>query len=82
MMILGLTKALLLWALAMKCLSIFSAISKSAITPSFMGRIATIFPGVLPTIFFASRPTARTSSLFFSMATTEGSSKTIPLPFT
>jgi len=31
---------------------------KSAITPSFIGRIAVMLPGVLPSIIFASLPTA------------------------
>ena len=34
--------------------------SKSAITPSFMGRIAVMLPGVRPNMRFASSPTART----------------------
>src|SRR5207249_1019452 len=50
----GLTNALRLWAFVMKYRSIFSAISKSAMTPSFIGRIATILPGVRPSIFLAS----------------------------
>ena len=37
-------------------------ISKSAITPSFIGRIATMLPGVRPSISFAALPTARTLS--------------------
>ena len=59
--------------------------SKSAITPSFIGLIASMFPGVLPTISFASCPTAKIFCfpyLFFITATTEGSFITIPLPFT
>src|SRR2546430_13343404 len=44
----------------MKCRSMASVISKSAITPSFIGRIATMLPGVRPSILFASSPTART----------------------
>ena len=35
--------------------------SKSAITPSFSGRIAEIVPGVRPSMRFASTPTACTS---------------------
>jgi len=35
-------------------------ISKSAMTPSFMGRMAVMLPGVLPSISLASLPTART----------------------
>jgi len=56
--------------------------SKSAITPSFIGRIATMFPGVRPIISFASRPTARTLFVPRTMATTLGSRSTIPSPFT
>ena len=44
----------------MKCLIISSATSKSAITPSRNGRIASMLPGVRPTICLASSPTART----------------------
>src|ERR1044071_7016675 len=53
---------------------------KSAMTPSFMGLIATILPGVLPSISLASLPTASTSPLFLLMATMEGSLTTMPLP--
>ncbi|MNJ35882.1 hypothetical protein D3C77_306490 [compost metagenome] len=67
---------------SMKYLSIISVISKSAITPSLRGRIATIFPGVRPTIFLASSPTASTRLASLSIATTDGSSNTTPLPFT
>src|SRR5580698_7486913 len=48
------------WTFWMKWRSIASVISKSAITPSFMGRMATIFPGVRPNMRLASSPTART----------------------
>ena len=54
-------------------------------TPSFMGRTATMLPGVRPSISFASLPTAST---FFEplpercTATTDGSLETIPLPRT
>ncbi len=54
-------------------------------TPSFMGRTATMLPGVRPSISLASLPTART---FFVplperwTATTDGSLETIPLPRT
>jgi hypothetical protein len=54
-------------------------------TPSFIGRMATMLPGVRPSISFASLPTART---FFvpeaprCTATTDGSLATMPLPFT
>jgi hypothetical protein len=53
---------------------------KSAITPSFIGLIATTLPGVRPSISFASRPTATTSEVFLLIATIEGSLTTIPLP--
>src|SRR5258708_30525047 len=49
-------------------------------TPSFMGLMATMLPGVRPSISFASLPTASTSPLFLLMATMEGSLTTIPLP--
>src|SRR5258708_5683240 len=41
---------------------------KSAMTPSFMGRMATMFPGVRPNICLASLPTARTSPLVLLLA--------------
>ena len=71
----------------MKCLSICSVTVKSAITPSFIGRIAVMLPGVLPSICFASLPTAWIVFLPFGppswrIATTEGSSSTMPLPRT
>src|SRR6185295_5443414 len=53
---------------------------KSAMTPSFMGRIATMLPGVRPSISLASLPTASTSPVFLFMATMEGSLTTMPLP--
>src|ERR1700693_4461583 len=62
--------------------NICSAISKSAITPSFMGRTAIMLPGVRPNILSAPVPTASTLSVFFSTATTEGSWSTIPFPCT
>ena len=57
----------------MKWRSICSVTSKSAITPSLSGRIAVIVPGVRPSIRFASTPTACTSPVRWSIATTEGS---------
>ena len=54
---------------------------KSAITPSFIGRIATILPGVRPSISLASLPTASISPVVLLMATIEGSLTTMPLPF-
>ena len=44
--------------------SIRSVCSKSAITPSFIGRIAMILPGVRPSISLASLPTASTFPVF------------------
>src|SRR5215469_10874125 len=64
----------------MKYVSIFSVTLKSAITPSFIGLIATTLPGVRPSMSFASRPTATTSPLILLIATIEGSFTTIPLP--
>src|SRR5579862_3630879 len=53
---------------------------KSAMTPSFMGLMATMLPGVRPSISLASLPTASTSPVFLLMATMEGSFTTMPLP--
>src|SRR5947209_6390780 len=66
----------------MKCRSISSVTSKSAITPSLSGRIAWIVPGVRPSMRLASMPTACTSSVRESIATTLGSDSTIPRPRT
>src|SRR6266478_2863611 len=49
-------------------------------TPSFMGLMATMLPGVRPSISFASLPTASTSPVFLLIATMEGSLTTMPLP--
>ena len=74
-----------LLTLEMKCRSMASVTSKSAMTPSFMGRMATMLPGVRPSIFLASVPTASTtlppreSRL---TATTEGSESMMPEPLT
>src|SRR3954471_2543825 len=46
------------WIFLMKYLSICSVIVKSAITPSFIGRMAVMLPGVRPSICLAARPTA------------------------
>ncbi|MNK82936.1 hypothetical protein D3C87_1027270 [compost metagenome] len=46
------------WTILMNCLSICSVTVKSAITPSFIGRMASILPGTLPSICLASLPTA------------------------
>ena len=53
---------------------------KSAITPSFIGLMATTLPGVRPNMSLASRPTATTSPLVLLIATIDGSFTTIPLP--
>ena len=78
--ILGRAKAPERRAFLIKYLSIAAVTSKSAITPSFRGRTATIEPGVRPSISLACLPTARTSSVRTSTATTDGSRITIPLP--
>ena len=51
-------------------------------TPSRRGRMATMLPGVRPSIWRASSPTFSSLPVFLSMATTEGSLSTMPLPFT
>ncbi|MNM88610.1 hypothetical protein D3C81_1008320 [compost metagenome] len=81
-MILGLVNELLLITFSMNFLIIVCVISKSAITPSFSGLIATIFPGVLPIICLASVPTAKDFFVVLFIATTEGSLKTTPFPLT
>src|SRR5699024_9576421 len=50
-------------------------------TPSFIGRMTDMFPGVLPIILFASSPTATISSVFTFRATTDGSRRTTPFFF-
>ena len=66
----------------MKNWSIFSVTVKSAMTPSFRGRMAVMFWGVRPSISLASSPTATTDlgppARSCRMATTEGSFSTIP----
>ena len=59
-----------------------SVVSKSAMTPSFSGRIATMLPGVRPIIFLASAPTARMPPEVWLIATTDGSLSTTPRPRT
>ena len=68
-------------AFLMKICSMLEAMSKSAITPSFSGRTATMLPGVRPMTSFASWPTYRTVSVLVSTATTLGSRMMMPLPF-
>ena len=45
-------------AMRMNCLSICSVTVKSAITPSFIGRMAVMLPGTRPSICLACLPTA------------------------
>ena len=66
----------------MKWRSIFSVTSKSAITPWRSGRVAEIVAGVRPIIRWASAPTAWTSPVRSSIATTDGSDSTMPRPRT
>ena len=71
----------------MNCFSICSVTVKSAMTPSFIGRIAVMLPGVRPSICFAARPTSWITFLplgppSWRIATTEGSLSTMPLPRT
>ena len=55
MMILGFgAKSLFGFTMRMNCFSICSVTVKSAITPSFIGRIAWMLPGTLPSICFAA----------------------------
>ncbi len=76
----GRTSRRRLCAFWMKYVSIFSVTLKSAITPSFIGLMATTFAGVRPSISFASRPTASTSPLTLLIATIDGSFTTMPFP--
>ncbi len=62
--------------------SIFSVTSKSAITPSLSGRTARMPSGVRPSMRFASSPIPLILPVAFSIATTEGSFRTIPSPLT
>ena len=82
-MTLGFTNPWRLCTLRMKYLIISSATSKSAMTPSRIGRMASIWPGVRPSICLASMPTAWTilRPPTVRSATTEGSFSTMPLPF-
>ena len=68
--------------LDMNWLSIASVTSKSAITPWRSGRSAEIDAGVRPIIRCASAPTACTSPVRSSIATTDGSDSTMPRPRT
>ena len=72
-----------LWTtLPKKWRSIASATSKSAITPWRSGRSAEIVAGVRPIMRWASTPTACTSLVRWSIATTDGSDTTTPAPRT
>src|SRR5574341_873 len=51
---------------------------KSAITPFFIGLMATMLAGVRPSMSLASLPTATISPLFLLRATMEGSLTTMP----
>ena len=51
-------KNLLSSTLRMNCFNICSVTLKSAITPSFMGRMAVMLPGVRPSICLADKPTS------------------------
>jgi len=73
--------------LRMNCFNICSVTVKSAMTPSFIGRMTVMAPGALPSISLALWPTAWIVLRAFGppsmrMATTDGSSRTIPLPRT
>ena len=65
---------------SMKRRSIASVTSKSAITPWRSGRSAEMLAGVRPIISCASEPTACTSPVRSSIATTDGSDSTMPAP--
>jgi hypothetical protein len=62
----------------MKYRIICSVTSKSLMTPSLSGLMATMLAGVRPTMRFASAPMASTRFVRVSMATTLGSLITIP----
>ncbi len=63
---------------SIKYFSIFSATSKSEITPCSKGMAAKICGGVFPSIFLASSPTAKIWSVRLLIATTDDSLITIP----
>ena len=64
----------------MKWRSIASVVSKSVITPWRSGRTAEIEAGVRPIMRWASSPTACTSPVRVSIATTDGSDTRMPSP--
>ena len=69
------------WIFRMNSRNIPSAISKSAITPSRIGRIVRMSRCVLPSICWASCPIATIFFVLRSKATIDGSLRTIPFPF-
>ena len=79
MTILGLV-SLFKFTFLIKPWSISSTAVKSAITPSLSGLIVSIPSWVLPSISFASSPTARTAPVFVERAIIDGSLIIIPLP--
>ncbi len=81
MMTRGATSDLRLWTSGWYR-SMLSVMSKSAMTPSFRGRMATMEPGVRPSIFLASSPTASTLFVPGLHRHDGGPSNTIPSPFT
>ena len=66
----------------MKWRSISSVTSKSAITPSFSGRIAEIVPGRAAEHALGLDPDGVDLAVRESIATTDGSDSTMPLPRT
>ena len=69
-------------ALRMNSCNKMVVVSKSAMTPSFSGRTATMEPGVRPMTSFASFPTYLARSVWVLTATTDGSRMIIPFPRT
>ena len=81
MTIVGLARRL--WCtFSMKYRSIFSQMSKSAMTPSRSGRMAWMWLGVRPIMRLASAPTASGRPSTVLIATTDGSLRTMPSPRT
>ena len=70
------------WTRWMKYRSIFSQISKSAMTPSLSGLMAWMWLGVRPIIRLASAPTAKGRPSLTLTATTDGSFRMMPRPRT
>ena len=72
----------LLCTFLINSLIIICVTSKCAMTPSFIGRMVSILPEARPSICLASAPTACNSLVSELMATTEGSRRLMPFPFT